>query len=108
MIDTPYALAGIAAMAAVTFGLRALPFLAARWLNAHPFVQRLGQFLPLAMMTLLLIHAAVGAATEHTAGPWPEVAAVAASVLLQWYARHPLFSMLVGTGLYVWWRNGGL
>ena len=43
MIDTPYALGVLAAMAVVTFGLRALPFLAARFLQSHPLVQRLLQ-----------------------------------------------------------------
>lgn len=107
MIDTSYALAGIAGMALVTFGLRALPFVAAKWLSAHPLVQRLGQFLPLAIMTLLLLHSGVGAAREHAAGPWPEALAVATVVALQWRWKHPLVSMLAGTGLYVWLRNGG-
>ena len=53
MIETRYVIGVIAAMGLVTFALRALPFVAAQWLNKHPIVQRLGQFLPLAIMTLL-------------------------------------------------------
>ncbi len=107
MIESRYALAGIVAMAVVTFGLRALPFIAARWLSAHPFVRRLGDFLPLAIMTLLLAHSTLGAAGTHPAGPWPEALAVLTVVVLQWFWRHPLLSMLAGTGLYVWLRNAG-
>jgi branched-subunit amino acid transport protein AzlD len=105
MIESKYVLLVIAAMTLVTFALRALPFLAAQWLKKHPIVQRLGQFLPLAIMTLLLLHSATSAAVEHDAGPWPELLAVALVVLLQWRTRNALLSIVVGTGLYVLMRN---
>lgn len=105
MMQTPYALGVLAAMAAVTFGLRALPFLAAKWLQHHPLVQRLGRFLPLAIMTLLLLHTLVGSARDNPSGPWAELAAVATVVALQWWRRQPLLSILAGTALYVLLRN---
>lgn len=108
MIDTSYALGVLAAMAVVTFGLRALPFLAARFLQSHPLVQRLGKFLPLAIMTLLLLHTLVGSAKGNPAGPWAELAAVAAVAVLQYWRRQPLLSILAGTALYVLLRNVGL
>ncbi|MDP1531137.1 branched-chain amino acid transporter permease [Rhodoferax sp.] len=107
MIDTSYALGVLAAMALVTFGLRALPFLAARFLQSHPLVQRLGRFLPLAIMTLLLLHSLVGSARDNPFGPWAELAAVATVVALQWWRRQPLLSILAGTALYVLLRNWG-
>ncbi|NDP37294.1 MAG: AzlD domain-containing protein [Rhodoferax sp.] len=108
MIDTTYALGVLAAMTVVTFGLRALPFLAARWLQSHPVVQKLGRFLPLAIMTLLLLHTLVGSARQNPSGPWAELAAVATVVALQWWRRHALLSILAGTALYVLLRNPGL
>jgi branched-subunit amino acid transport protein AzlD len=105
MIDSGYVLGVIAAMALLTFALRALPFVAAQWLQKNPLVHRLGEFLPLAIMALLLVHAAVGAALEHRAGPWPELLAVAVVVLLQWKLRNALLSILAGTCLYVLMRN---
>ncbi len=105
MIDTTHALAALVGMAVVTFGLRALPFLAAKFLQNHPMVQQLGRFLPLAIMTLLLLHTVVGNATDNPKGPWAELAAVACVVLLQWWQRQPLLSILVGTALYVVLRN---
>ena len=84
MIDPYYLLGVIVAMGAVSFALRALPFVAAQWLNKHPLVHRLGEFLPLAIMTLLLVHSAVGNAADDPAAPWPELLAVALVVLLQW------------------------
>ena len=104
-IHPGYALGAMAAMAVVTFGLRALPFLAARFLQKHPMVQQLGCFLPLAIMTLLLLHTLVGSARDNPAGPWAELAAVACVVLLQWWRRQPLLSILAGTALYVLLRN---
>jgi branched-subunit amino acid transport protein AzlD len=105
MIDTSYALGVLVAMAAVTFGLRALPFLAARFLQSHPLVQRLGSFLPMAIMTLLLLHTLVGSARDNPSGPWAELAAVIAVAGLQWWKQHALLSILAGTALYVLLRN---
>ena len=107
MFDPGYVLGVIAAMGLVTFALRALPFVGAQWLQRHPLVQRLGEFLPLAIMTLLLVHSMTGAALEHVAGPWPELLAIALVVILQWYKKNALLSILVGTLIYVLMRNLG-
>lgn len=100
-MSTGYVIAVIVAMGVVTFALRALPFVAARWLRSHPLAERLGRFLPLAIMTLLLIHSALGAARQHASFAWPELLAVAIVVLLQWSRRNALLSILGGTALYV-------
>jgi branched-subunit amino acid transport protein AzlD len=105
MIAGGYLIGVIAAMGLITFALRALPFVAAQWLQKHTLVQALGQFLPLAIMTLLLVHSATGAALEHAGGPWPEVLAIALVVLLQWRSRNALLSIVLGTCLYVLMRN---
>jgi branched-subunit amino acid transport protein AzlD len=105
MTDNTYVAGVIVAMGLLTFALRALPFVAAHWLKNHPRVHRLGQFLPLAIMTLLLVHAAVGAAREHPSGPWPEALAIAVVVLAQWRRRNALLSILLGSGVYVLIRN---
>lgn len=105
MSDTGYLLAVIVVMGAVTFALRALPFLSARLLGRFPVVQHLGRFLPLAIMVLLLVHSASGAARGHSTGPWPELLAIAVTCLLQWRSRNPLLSIVAGTALYVLLRN---
>lgn len=105
MIDREYAVGVMVAMGLVTFALRALPFVAAQWLAKNPIVQSLGQFLPLAIMTLLLVNAMMGAATEHATGPWPELLVVVLVVALQWRSRNALLSILAGTGVYVLIRN---
>ena len=108
MIDSGYAIGVIAAMGLVTFALRALPFVAAQWLQKHPIVQRLGEFLPLAIMTLLMVHSVMGSATANPTGPWPELLAVALVVGLQLRSKNALLSILVGTGVYVLLRNVNL
>jgi len=108
MIASGYLIGVIAAMGLVTFALRALPFAAAQWLQKHPIVQELGQFLPLAIMTLLLVHSATGLAREHAGGPWPELLAVALVVALQWRGRNALLSIVLGTCAYVLMRNFNL
>ena len=105
MKDVAYVLGVIAAMGAVTWGLRALPFLAGRWLVRHPLVRELGRFLPLAVMALLVMHSARDAAASHSGGPWPEAVALVLVMAAQWRWRHPLPSMLIGTVVYVAWRQ---
>ena len=105
MIDSAYALKAIAVMALVTFALRALPFVAAQWIEHHPVVRRLGRFLPLAIMVLLLVHSTLGAARSHAGGPWPELLAVFLTAGLQWWRKNALLSILLGTGVYVLLRN---
>ena len=84
MVDSGYVLGVIAAMGAVTFALRALPFVAGHWLQKYPWVHSLGQFLPLAIMTLLLVNSGLAAAAEHAFGPWPELLAISLVAGLQW------------------------
>lgn len=106
-MNEKYVVAVIVAMGLVTFALRALPFVAAQWLKKHPIVEHLGQFLPLAIMTLLLVHSATGSALEHANGPWPELLAIALVVALQWRIKNALLSIVVGTCVYVAMRNVG-
>lgn len=105
MTDNLYLLGVIVVMALVTFALRALPFVAGQWLQAHPLAQRLGQFLPLAIMTLLLVSSTFSAMAGDPDRPWPELLAVLLVTLLQWFGRNALLSILLGTGAYVLLRN---
>ena len=97
-MSTGYVLLTFAAMMAVTFALRALPFVATRWLRRHAFVQRLQDFLPLAIMTLLLLHSGRQAASL---GATAAVAATVLTIFLQWLFRHALLSIACGTGLFI-------
>lgn len=105
MIDPLYAVAALIAMAAVTIGLRALPFVAAGLLRGRPWVDRLSRFAPPTIMTLLLAHSLVDAAAVETGPPWRAATAIAATIFCQRIWRQPLISIVVGTALYVGFCN---
>ena len=105
MTDNLYVVSVIVAMGLVTFALRALPFFAGQWLQKHPLVHRLGEFLPLAIMTLLLVNSTLAAMGESPASRRPELAAVLLVATVRWFRRSGLLSILLGTGLYVLLRN---
>ena len=106
MDDSTYVILTIVAMGAVTFAIRALPFMTGRWLQRHPHVRRLGRFLPLSIMVLLTLHSLLDIAGSWAGQLWPEVLALTLVIGLQWWRRHALLSIAVGTLLYLWLRNG--
>lgn len=105
MSDTAYVLGVIAVMALITLGLRALPFVAGRWLRRQGWVHKLGVTLPMAIMTLLLLHSMVDAARSNPAGAWQEALAVLLTIAFQWRTRNTLLSIVAGTTIYVALRN---
>jgi len=68
-------------------------------------VDKLGQFLPPAIMALLLIHTLKSNMMENSNGPWQELIAAAVAIVLQWRIRHPLISIAGATLLYIAFRN---
>lgn len=105
-LDAVYLLAVFVAMGAVSFAERALPFVAADWLKKQRWVQWLGEFLPMAIMVLLTVHAAIGAASGRQALPVLEISAVALTFVVQWFMKSPLVSIFAGTAFYVAAVNG--
>ena len=107
MDDVLYLLTVFVAMAAVTAAERALPFVASQWLSRQRWVRDLGKFLPLAIMVLLVVHAAMGAADGRSheaffgALPVPEILSIALTFALQWFFKNALVAIFSGTALYV-------
>lgn len=100
-MDSGQVLWGIAVMGAITWALRALPFVAERWLSGHPWVAKVQAFLPPAIMAILLLHTVMTGDASRSNWPLAEVVAIAVVMGLQWFGRHALLSIFVGTGLYV-------
>lgn len=107
-MNTFYVVLAILVMGAVTFALRALPFLASRWLSDSPHIMRLGSFLPSAIMTVLLLHSVRDlAGRSGSPGFLAELVCVLVVLVLQWFGRQPLVSILAGTGSYMLWMSLG-
>lgn len=58
------------------------------------WVRDLGDFLPLAIMVLLTVHAATDAAVARDAAPTPEVVSIAFAFVLQWFLKILWFQSL--------------
>ena len=101
MNDLTYLFAVFLAMAAVSAAERMIPFAAAEWLKKQVWVKTVGQFLPLAIMVLLVLHSSTDAALRHGGLPIPEAAAIVLTLILQWFIKNPLLSIFCGTACYV-------
>ena len=105
-MDNPiYLISVFLAMAAVSAFERMLPFAASKWLLKQTWVKTVGAFLPLAVMALLVLHSATGAALSHEGLPIPEISAIFLTLLLQWFVKNPLLSIFSGTACYVLFLN---
>ena len=92
-------------MGAITFFLRAIPFVAARFLTRHKIIDALGAFLPSAIMTLLLIHTFNGLINDYTSAGLREFGTVFLVLILQWQFKKAMLSIFAGTALYVFLLN---
>lgn len=95
--DWSYWLPALATMAAITFGLRALPFLLpGRW-HDRPVVQSLRRDLPPAIMLILVAYSLTGTAWGAWPHGLPELLGVAAVAGLHLSLGNPLVSIVAGT-----------
>ena len=95
----------ILAMTAVTFGIRALPFIfGERLLREQRWVRSLGDFLPLSIMVLLVLSGIFDTISHGNEGP--AVVAIAIVVVLQWCFSRALVSIFAGALLYIAFLNG--
>lgn len=95
-------------MAAVTFGLRAFPFVARGFIAHHKRIQILGSRLPVAMMVLLTLYAMNVHNWSQPSDGYAQLVAVAVVAILQLWRRQALLSILSGTVVYMALMNGWL
>jgi len=102
MSHSVHSLLLIAAMAAVTFFTRALPFLLFDHGKEPPqIVLRLSRTLPPAIMAMLVVYC-LRELTFAAPGGWvPALAACLLVVALQWWKNNDLLSILGGTACYM-------
>ncbi|ARZ66155.1 AzlD domain-containing protein [Streptomyces sp. HU2014] len=100
MPDTRYAVAAVLVAAAVTWGLRALPFAALTPLRASRTVQYLSTRMPAGVMVILLVYCLRDLPLTHARAVAP-AAALAVTVGLHLWRRNALLSILGGTATHV-------
>lgn len=92
----------IAAVAAVTFLLRVLPF----WIfrgkrETPPLIAYLGRVLPYAVMGMLCVYCLKGISVTEFPFGLPEIIASLIVILLHAWKRNTLLSILAGTVVYM-------
>ena len=102
MIDVRHSLLLVAVMAAVTFGLRVLPFVIfGGGKKVHPAVTYLGKVLPYAIIGMLVVYCLKGTTFLQPPYGIPELIASAVVVLLHVWRRNTLLSVGAGTVCYM-------
>lgn len=93
-----YIIAGLIVAAAVTLGLRALPFVIFRGGRRIPErLVYLGNILPSAIMAVLIVYCLKDAATDFKTYGVPELAASAVVIVTYKWKHSTLISILLGT-----------
>jgi branched-subunit amino acid transport protein AzlD len=100
MPDTPYLIAAVAASAAITWGLRALPFAVLAPLRTSVVVGYLGARMPLGVLVILIAYTMRGLPLAHPARALPDVLALAVTIALHLWRRNAVLSILGGTVIY--------
>jgi branched-subunit amino acid transport protein AzlD len=101
MPHPPYLIAAVAVSAAVTWGLRALPFTVLAPLRASAVVGYLSARMPLGVMVILLGYTLRGLSLAGPAQALPDILAVAVTAGLHLWRRNAVLSILGGTAVHV-------
>ena len=101
MSETLYAVAAIAVVSLVTWGLRAAPFLLFGSRPLPKTIRYLGKALPPAIMTVLVIYCLRNTSFDRSHFGIPELAACTLVALLQIIKKNMYLSIIAGTVCYM-------
>jgi branched-subunit amino acid transport protein AzlD len=101
MPHTLYLITAVAVSAAVTWGLRALPFTALARLRTSAAVGHLSARMPLGVMVILLAYTLRSLPLTSPVQALPDILALIATVGLHLWRRNAVLSILGGTALHV-------
>ena len=88
--------------AAVTFALRALPFIAFSGQRKMPeWLERLGAALPPAIMAVLIVYCLKDIPTDFRTAAVPKLAGVLVTVIAYKLKHNTLFGLVAGTAVYM-------
>ncbi len=101
-MSTPMLAAAIVLSAAITFGLRALPFLIFSGERKMPdWLQKLGEMLPSAIMAVLIIYCLKDAPSDFAGTGIQKLLAVLVVAVSYHFKRGTFFSIFLGTAVYM-------
>jgi branched-subunit amino acid transport protein AzlD len=101
MNDMIYTIAVISVIALVTWALRAFPFLLFGGRPLPAMMQYLGNALPPAIMTVLVIYCLRGTSLTQSPYGLPELVSCALVVILQLVRKNMYLSIIAGTVCYM-------
>jgi branched-subunit amino acid transport protein AzlD len=104
-MSMPYLLGAVAVCAAVTFGLRALPFAAVDTLRCVPMVENIGRWMPAGAVLILAIYGLHGIEASTSTHGIAELSGAAVVIALQLWRRNMVLSLVAGTALCVLLTN---
>jgi branched-subunit amino acid transport protein AzlD len=97
-----YLLGAIVVLSLMCLLMRWLPFLLGGWLKGKETFMHLSRQLPIAIIAALVVYYIVMMSKPtHWHNLTGEVIGLIVTLLLQWYYRKTVISLLVGTGVYV-------
>ena len=95
----------ILAMASATFLTRLAPFVFFSKLKDNPAMNFVGRYLPLMVMPILAVYSLKDATISPIKGAIPEAAGVLAVVAVHLWRANVLFSIAIGTAVFVWLKH---
>lgn len=99
---TSHILLAILLAAAITFALRALPFLIFHGERKMPeFLTKLGAVLPAAIMAVLIVYCLKGIAVDWKTNALPQILAVLTVGISYKWKHNTLISIVAGTAVYM-------
>lgn len=101
MPDAGYLIAAVGVAAAVTWGLRALPFAALAPLRSSPLIGYLNAAMPVGVMVILTLYTLRGFSPRAPDQAWPTAVALVCTVALHLWRHNVLLSILGGTAVHV-------
>jgi branched-subunit amino acid transport protein AzlD len=98
---TAYLAGAVLAMTAVTYLLRAVPFLFFGRREPPAIVSYVARYMPPVIMTVLVLNSFKGLRFDRPPHGLPELASAAVVAALQAWRRNALLSIIGGTALYM-------
>ena len=100
-MDNHYVLGIFAVMGDATFVTRVLPFVALTKAHDHPLLGRIGKLLPPMIMVVLVCFGLTSLEIESVTRVGLSLLCLTIVIILHYFLRNPLLSILTGTGFYV-------